>query len=93
MDPGSSSAALSMGVKKQEDVDGSDPKSGQKPEQKPVVRTLNRVPRTCPFLSFRHAQSDRIHRNNSRCMCESHILGPPRPIAARSLHYPLECLS
>ena len=47
MDPGTSvSAALSMGVKKQEDVDGADPKSGQKPEQKPVVRTLNRVPRT-----------------------------------------------
>ena len=51
MDPGGSSAGVGLGVKKQEDLDGSDPKSGQKSEQKPVVRTLNRVPRKWPFLS------------------------------------------
>ena len=50
MDPGSSTPNLALSVKKQEDMDG-DPKSGQKSEQKPVVRTLNRVPRKWPFLS------------------------------------------
>lgn len=38
------------GVKKQEDMDGNDPKAASK-ETKPPVRTLNRVPRTIR-LSF-----------------------------------------
>lgn len=37
----------SGGVKKQEEVDGNDPK---KTETKPVVRTLNRVPRMFAFV-------------------------------------------
>ena len=35
-------------VKKQEDMDGNDPKAANK-DTKPPVRTLNRVPRTIPF--------------------------------------------
>ncbi len=73
MDPGSSNSNIGLNIKKQEDMDG-DPKSAQKSEQKPTVRTLNRVPRKSPFLSSRQT-SDRIHRNNSRCMCTSRIPG------------------
>lgn len=45
MDPVGGSSSASMNIKKQEDMDGMGPKSDQKAEQKPVVRTLNRVPR------------------------------------------------
>ncbi|PIL31746.1 transcription factor [Ganoderma sinense ZZ0214-1] len=76
MDPGSSSAALSMGVKKQEDIDGADPKSGQKPEQKPVVRTLNRVPRAC----------NACRKQKMRCE------GAENPPCRRCRHAGLECL-
>ena len=81
-----SSAALSLAVKKQEDLDNGDPKSGQKSDQKPVVRTLNRVPRKSPFQSSRQAKSDRIHRDNSRCLCESQFPGclPPIPVHSPS---------
>ncbi|KAK7695303.1 hypothetical protein QCA50_002493 [Cerrena zonata] len=34
-------------VKKQEDLDGNEPKVAPKAETKPAVRTLNRVPRAC----------------------------------------------
>ena len=88
MDPGSSNPGASLNIKKQEDMDGLDPKSGQKLDQKPVVRTLNRVPRKSPFCIPAVRRSDRIHRTGSRCMCEfrgcrslSPIIPPhpPRP--------------
>ena len=69
MDPGSS-VGVGLNIKKQEDMDGADSK-GQKLDQKPVVRTLNRVPRKSPFCTLCRQASDRIHRNDSRCMCES----------------------
>ena len=49
MDPPNGSGSGS--IKKQEDLDGSEPKVAPKSETKPAVRTLNRVPRKWrPFL-------------------------------------------
>ncbi|TBU34710.1 hypothetical protein BD311DRAFT_773761 [Dichomitus squalens] len=77
MDPGSSSiSSVNMGVKKQEDLDGADPKSGQKPDQKPVVRTLNRVPRAC----------NACRKQKMRCE------GAENPPCRRCRHAGLECL-
>lgn len=45
MDPVGGGPSANNHVKKQEDMDGMGPKSDQKTDQKPVVRTLNRVPR------------------------------------------------
>ena len=80
MDPGSSNPGATMNIKKQEDLDGTDTKTGQKPDQKPVVRTLNRVPRKSPFCILAVRSSDRIHRNNFRCMCEFRGCRSFRPI-------------
>ncbi|KAL4241807.1 Protease transcriptional activator prtT [Abortiporus biennis] len=73
MDPngGSSSA-----VKKQEDVDVNDSKPAPKPETKPVVRTLNRVPRAC----------NACRKQKMRCE------GAENPPCRRCRHAGLECL-
>lgn len=42
----------SASVKKQEDADEPDAKGAGKNEPKPPVRTLNRVPRTCPLSLY-----------------------------------------
>lgn len=56
-------------------MDG-DPKSGQKPEQKPTVRTLNRVPRAC----------NACRKQKMRCE------GAENPPCRRCRHAGLECL-
>ncbi|KAI0652053.1 hypothetical protein C8Q79DRAFT_1080999 [Trametes meyenii] len=77
MDPvGGSSSINNMGIKKQEDMDGVGPKSDQKPEQKPVVRTLNRVPRAC----------NACRKQKMRCE------GAENPPCRRCRHAGLECL-
>ncbi|KAI0719989.1 hypothetical protein C8T65DRAFT_634520 [Cerioporus squamosus] len=75
MDPGSSNPNLGLNIKKQEDMEG-DPKSGQKPEQKPTVRTLNRVPRAC----------NACRKQKMRCE------GAENPPCRRCRHAGLECL-
>ncbi|KAI8990468.1 hypothetical protein BD414DRAFT_483741 [Trametes punicea] len=76
MDPAGTSSAASMNVKKQEDIDGVGPKPDQKPEQKPVVRTLNRVPRAC----------NACRKQKMRCE------GAENPPCRRCRHAGLECL-
>ncbi|KAH9944211.1 uncharacterized protein BXZ73DRAFT_39269 [Epithele typhae] len=75
MDPGTS-LGVGLSIKKQEDMDGMDPKSGQKPDQKPVVRTLNRVPRAC----------NACRKQKMRCE------GAENPPCRRCRHAGLECL-
>jgi len=54
MDTNTNGSSSSGSVKKQEDVDSTDPKGTVKNDSKPPVRTLNRVPRTplmhCDYL-------------------------------------------
>ncbi|KAI0639613.1 hypothetical protein C8Q77DRAFT_1082056 [Trametes polyzona] len=76
MDPVGGSSSMNMNVKKQEDMDGVGPKSDQKPEQKPVVRTLNRVPRAC----------NACRKQKMRCE------GAENPPCRRCRHAGLECL-
>ncbi|KAI0756803.1 hypothetical protein C8Q80DRAFT_1092987 [Daedaleopsis nitida] len=76
MDPGPSISSANLSVKKQEDMDGGDPKSGQKPDQKPMVRTLNRVPRAC----------NACRKQKMRCE------GAENPPCRRCRHAGLECL-
>ncbi|KAL6310152.1 hypothetical protein BKA93DRAFT_757710 [Sparassis latifolia] len=74
MDPGTSTSA--GGIKKQEDSDGADSKGNAKPEGKPPVRTLNRVPRAC----------NACRKQKMRCE------GADNPPCRRCRHAGLECL-
>ncbi|KAH9857979.1 hypothetical protein C2E23DRAFT_880659 [Lenzites betulinus] len=98
MDPVGGGPSANNHVKKQEDMDGMGPKSDQKTEQKPVVRTLNRVPRACvsPIkLSFPPialpTHSIIVIQNACRkqkMRCE----GAENPPCRRCRHAGLECL-
>ncbi|KAH9898196.1 hypothetical protein C8Q73DRAFT_639925 [Cubamyces lactineus] len=76
MDSAPATSSANMNVKKQEDLDGVGPKPDQKPEQKPVVRTLNRVPRAC----------NACRKQKMRCE------GAENPPCRRCRHAGLECL-
>ncbi|OBZ79930.1 Transcriptional activator of proteases prtT [Grifola frondosa] len=73
MDPGSNGSGAT--VKKQEEMEV-DSKSGQKPDSKPAVRTLNRVPRAC----------NACRKQKMRCE------GAENPPCRRCRHAGLECL-
>nr|BCB28855.1 Zn(2)-C6 fungal-type domain-containing protein [Mycoleptodonoides aitchisonii] len=73
MDP--TNGTPSSGVKKQEDLDSGDSKS-PKADQKPAVRTLNRVPRAC----------NACRKQKMRCE------GAENPPCRRCRHAGLECL-
>ncbi|OJT02751.1 hypothetical protein TRAPUB_6745 [Trametes pubescens] len=83
MDPVGGSSSAGMNIKKQEDMDGMGPKSDQKAEQKPVVRTLNRVPQHPAGNSLTFTRRGQRKRSNNLSLAiDVSAIRPPFPRGA-----------